>query len=120
MFSAVAQGDKVAGLHLAVESSEETISEAQRLSEEICQMLLAAGYFRARIPTLPAFDKMLGWDKRVAARAATLIPFTLHLGITGFLLLFYLLAEGRETVCGTKLSLALFVAGAFGRVCFAP
>lgn len=60
MFSAAAQGDKVAGLHLAVESSEETISEAQRLSEEICQMLLAAGYFRARIPTLPAFDKMLG------------------------------------------------------------
>eukprot|EP00961_Rhodomonas_salina_P087072 1171353-Rhodomonas_salina.1 len=24
------------------------------------QMLLAAGYFRARIPTLPPFDKMLG------------------------------------------------------------
>ena len=48
------------GLHLSAESSEETISEAQRLSDEICQMLLAAGYFRARIPTLPAFDKMLG------------------------------------------------------------
>jgi len=48
------------GLHLSAESSEETISEAQRLSEEICQMLLAAGYFRARIPSLPAFDKMLG------------------------------------------------------------
>jgi len=48
------------GLHLSAESSEETISEAQRLSDEICQMLLAAGYFRARMPALPAFDKMLG------------------------------------------------------------
>ena len=45
---------------MSAESSNETISEAQRLSDEICQMLLAAGYFRARIPTLPAFDKMLG------------------------------------------------------------
>ena len=26
----------------------------------MCQMLLAAGYFRARIPKLHPFDKMLG------------------------------------------------------------
>ena len=56
----MASGGFLQGLHLSAESSEETISEAQRLSDEICQMLLAAGYFRARIPTLPAFDKMLG------------------------------------------------------------
>lgn len=52
--------ESVEALHLSAESSQETISEAQRLSDEICQMLLAAGYFRARIPTLPPFDKMLG------------------------------------------------------------
>jgi hypothetical protein len=61
MFSVSAgKGASVQGLHLSAESSEETISEAKRLSDEISEMLLAAGYFRARIPTLPAFDKMLG------------------------------------------------------------
>ena len=28
--------------------------------QQISDMLLAAGYFRARIPTLPPFDKILG------------------------------------------------------------
>ena len=51
MFSVSAgKGASVQGLHLSAESSEETISEAKRLSDEISEMLLAAGYFRARIP----------------------------------------------------------------------
>ena len=60
MFGAGKGGGDASGLHLAAESSKETISEAQRLYDEICQMLVAAGYFRARIPNLPPFDKMLG------------------------------------------------------------
>ena len=60
MFGAGKGGGDTSGLHLAAESSKETISEAQRLYDEICQMLVAGGYFRARIPSLPPFDKMLG------------------------------------------------------------
>jgi len=38
------------------EESETSSSQG----EQITDMLLAAGYFRARIPTLSAFDKILG------------------------------------------------------------
>jgi hypothetical protein len=47
-------------LHLSKDSSKEIISEQQSRYNEICEMLVAAGYFRARISTLPPFDKMLG------------------------------------------------------------
>ena len=50
----------VTSLHLSAESSQETISEARKLLDKICQMLVASGYFRARIPKLQPFDKMLG------------------------------------------------------------
>ena len=57
MFSVSAgKGASVQGLHLSAESSEETISEAKRLSDEISEMLLAAGYFRARIPKHSGFS----------------------------------------------------------------
>ena len=34
--------------------------EAQARYDEICQLLVAAGYFRARIPMLAPFDKVAG------------------------------------------------------------
>ena len=57
MFSVSAgKGTSVQGLHLSAESSEETISEAKRLSDEISEMPLAAGYFRAHPKTHSGFS----------------------------------------------------------------
>jgi len=48
-----------AGSGLDQTSSAER-AEQQRALEELLGVLLSAGYFRARIPSLPAFDKVVG------------------------------------------------------------
>lgn len=40
------------------QTSKEEITHQQAKYEEIISMLLSAGYFRARIPALSAFDKV--------------------------------------------------------------
>ena len=44
----------------AVDALAESAADAQARYAEIVQLLLAAGYFRARIATLSAFDKVVG------------------------------------------------------------
>ena len=44
----------------AVDALAESAADAQARYGEIIQLLLAAGYFRARIPALSAFDKVVG------------------------------------------------------------
>ena len=44
----------------AVDALAESAADAQKQYGEIIQLLLAAGYFRARIPALSAFDKVVG------------------------------------------------------------
>ena len=45
---------------VAVDALAESAADAQARYGEIIQLLLAAGYFRARIPALSAFDKVVG------------------------------------------------------------
>ena len=44
----------------SVGAIEQSNADAQQRYEEIVELLLAAGYFRARIATLSPFDKVVG------------------------------------------------------------